>query len=88
MGHTRVDDLPSLGPITSDIAPDLRGARRVVSQARRVECVEIHRTAQGLSARVTGVWHRLPVTRSVPVATAVGLSMQGVRTVINDEVVA
>ena len=37
---------------------------------------------------VTGVWHRLPVTRLVPVATAVGLSMQGVRTVVLVEAVA
>jgi hypothetical protein len=77
-----------MGPLTGDVAPDLRGARRVVSQARRVECVEIRRSAAGVSARVTGVWHRLPVTRPIPVATALGLSMQGVRTVLTDEAVA
>ena len=85
---TRHPETLDLGPLTSDVTPDLRSARRVVSQARRVECVEILRSSNGVSARMTGVWHRLPVTRPVPVATAVGLSMQGVRTVVLDEAVA
>jgi hypothetical protein len=62
------------------VTPDLRGARRVVRQARRIECVDIGGSTGDLRATVTGVWHRLPVTRTVPVATALGLSMCGVPT--------
>jgi hypothetical protein len=69
------------------ICPDLRAARRVVSEARRIERVEVVRTADGAtSATVTGVWHRLPVTRAVPVATAIGLSVYGVRTLVDGRV--
>jgi hypothetical protein len=61
------------------VTPDLRAARRVVSQARRIERVDLTGGPGDVHATVTGVWHRLPVTRPVPVATALGLSMCGVR---------
>lgn len=63
--------------------PDDRSARRLARLATRVVDVELRVDGpepSGFTARVTGVWHRMPHTRPVPVAAALALLRSGVPT--------
>jgi hypothetical protein len=58
--------------------PDERAAQRVAGLATRVLAVELFDLEGRPSAELTAVWHRVPHTRTVPVAAALALMLSGV----------
>jgi hypothetical protein len=52
---------------------------------RRVALVRVVSGRDGVRAEAVGTGHRLPVTRAIPLATAMRLAAQGVPLVLRDE---
>lgn len=75
--------------LATDCWPDERSARRVARLATRLIDVELEVGADETvpscwTARVTGVWHRVPTTRPVSVSTALAFLVSGVPTYVVD----
>jgi hypothetical protein len=73
------------GSIQVSVAADVRAAYRVCGLATRVLRVDIVDPEGPMPrAQVTAVWHRVPHTRSAPVAAALALAQAGVPTYVVD----
>lgn len=63
------------------VRPDVVAARRWLWTLRRVDVVEVG--LDGGGCRLSGVGHRQPVTRTVSLATALGLGTLGVPLIVD-----
>jgi hypothetical protein len=68
--------------LTCGCRPDLRRAEALYRRMHRVDRVTVRVDGDAWRAEVSGVSHRLPSTRAVPVPVALGLCALGVPSVV------
>ena len=70
--------------VTLPVVPDERRARHLRAVMRRIHQVKLAVTASSrVSCTVDAVGHRLPLTRRIPITTALGLGLLGVPLVLS-----
>jgi hypothetical protein len=80
-GRCRLDDGAG-GAVSVPVLPDVETARRFCGTVRRVNRVALDVTDGVVSCSVSGVGHRLPFDRSLPVSVGLGLGLMGVPVVL------
>ena len=63
--------------VTVNTVPDLEKARKWRATLKRVQRVDIHINGDHANCIVVGLGHRLPVSRPVPLAVALGFAVIG-----------